>query len=267
MSVIVTASAVLALMAAGLTVVYAFTVRRHASGAAAAAPSASPAPGKAGALADPRSCFQASLELISDTLDAASEARSELAHTAALAMRSRMIVRLLEASPAIAFSSVIADRTLADIERVINAKHVWIVSADESIEFEYADPSISFSGVVFDNLRRGVEYRYLSIDTPAARDRAHRVLALIDAEGLAERFAVRFLSTDFWSKLHAFTETVVIFDGARSDVFYLFPDVTPIRRWVQAPEQDAKSRTEDVRATWDLAVPFDAMGSAHEAYA
>jgi hypothetical protein len=273
MSVIVTASALLALGAAAVTLIYAIAVRPRAttlgaSGFSLAWAGSEHDPATVDALADRRSCFQFSLQVISDALDAATAGQLSRAQQSQLARRTRMVLSLLDASPAIAVSVVIEDRMLADLERSTKADCVWIVSADESIEFEYPDPAVSFSGVVFENLSRGIRYRYLSIDTDAARNRAQRLLAITGSQVQEGQFEVRFLSTRYWSTLRAFTDEIVLFTGRQeATAFYLFPDGKPARRWVQAPASAARLRADDIRATWDLAEPFDPIGQPQSAYA
>jgi hypothetical protein len=273
MSVIVTVSALLALVAAGVTLVYAVTVRSRATklgpvGSSAVVARLEQDPATAGALADRRSCFQVSLQLISDALDEAIAGHLSRAEQSALARRTRMILNLLDASPAISLSFVIEDRILADLERTTTADCVWIISPDESIEFEYPDPTTSFSGVVLENLRRGVRYRYLSINTDATRDRAHRLLALTKGQAEQGQFQIRFLSPDYWATLRTFTDEIVLFTQPEAaTAFYRFPDGKPARRWVQAPRADAKLRADDIRATWELAEPVDPIGAPQTAYA
>jgi hypothetical protein len=205
-------------------------------------------------LTDPRSCFQVALTSLDYAIRPTSNGDSG-------ERASRQLVNLLRASPRVIFSEVVDDRTLVRVEQVTAAKCIWIISSNESIEFEYSEPDVSFSPVVMGNLERGISYRYLVIDTRTTRDRARRLTDLVREKDLDERLQIRFLSSTYWAGLERNTDEIIVFDGpAATDMFYLFPGSTQsggMRRWIRAPRKDAERQSREVLSTWELTSTAD----------
>lgn len=208
-------------------------------------------------LADPRSCLQVGLTIFDQALQ-----QKASGHTSKAA---RQLLNLLRASPLLVFSEIIDDHVLAKVENTTSAKRVWIVSSDESIEFEYPAPGTSFVGAVFNNLERGVIYRYLVPDTDNTRVRAMRLEELAKERGLEQRLQIRFLPDRYWIGLRSNTDQMVVFDGEDSaETYYLFPGsgvCGTVRRWIRAPFDDAESNVRDMDASWQLAAVSDRQSS------
>lgn len=202
-------------------------------------------------LADPRSCLQWTLGVLSDAM--------ELGEDGLAANRqASQVVQLLKGCPQLAISEVIDDHALLGIERATKAQTVWIVSTDESIEFEYPGTAVAFSGAVIDNLRRGINYRYFVMDTATTRERTTKLMQLIRGNELDDKLQIHFLPDSYWERLRSSTDELILFasDDA-SEAFYRFPTPTDeeTRRWVKAPSEDATSRLRDLQATWEIATP------------
>jgi hypothetical protein len=200
-------------------------------------------------LADPRSCLQAALEVFDDAVvDGGSRGDAQ--------RKAVQLVHLIASCPQLIYSEVIDDRVLLEIERSTSAQNVWIVSTDESIEFEYPGPAVAFSGTVWDNLHRGVLYKYLVVDSATTRERAKKLMELIEEGGQDDKLQVRFLPERYWTKLRETSDELVLFEASdTTEMFYRFPTTTPgaSRKWVKAHDDDSQARLRDLRTTWSMA--------------
>ncbi len=204
-----------------------------------------------GALADPRSGLQSALVVLDEVLvtdDEGADARRV----------GMQLVQLLRNCPSLAFAEVIDDRALWGIENSTSAKCVWIVSTDETIEFEYPS-GVSFSGVVLDNLRRGISYRYFVMETDTTRMRAEKLVDLVRKEGLDDRLQIRFLPDRYWEKLRDSADELIAFESKGvGEMFYRLPVLTVsdgMRKWITMTGPESGARIRDLSATWELARP------------
>lgn len=211
-------------------------------------------------LADPRSGLQASLEVFDDAIPSSEQLTDAQ-------RKASQLVHLLKGCPLLVIEEVIDDHVLLKVEGSTLARTVWIVSTDESIEFEYPGPAVAFSGVVLDNLRRGVLYRYFVMETATTRERARKLVELTRGEGFEDQLQIRFLPDRYWAKLRDSADELIVFESEDAgEMFYRFPAATPdgVRKWIKAPISDSRARLWDLQTTWEMAKPADEPGADPE---
>ncbi|MGN6258532.1 MAG: hypothetical protein ACTHN3_12415 [Solirubrobacterales bacterium] len=240
-------AALLAVLAAGLTAFYSLREGRRFSNSRTHGEES-----ESRVLADQRSCFQETLTFLHRALSDSEE--WEESHDAAIDL-----IELLKASPRLSFAEVIDDRVLLSIEQSTQASHIWVVQSDESIEFEYPTTAVTFSGAVFENLERGVVYRYLVAQTDTTRNRARRIFDIVSKGGFEDQMEIRFLPAPYWEQMWAGKSAgwVAYGSGKNLSLFYRFPPLgsEPLRKWIRVPPQEAATRLYDLETMWSSAVP------------
>lgn len=193
-------------------------------------------------LLDQRSFLQAAFRTLSLYIDTETEEARNSA---------RKIVRLLTSTPILVASPVISDKELSTFERETQAKVIWIVTSNEAIEFAYPTLGGEFSGIITNNVQRGIQYRYLVADSPRARERQRSIVE--DFEGIE----VRILDRIYWSDSDRAVDEYVIY-GSSEDRgipevvgYYQYPGSNP-RRWIKMDKQSATARLRDAEAQWVL---------------
>jgi hypothetical protein len=195
---------------------------------------------KSDALLDQRSFFQSALRTMTLALETGEASHAEAA---------LRVVRLLVGNPILCASPVLPDMQLAQYEASVETGTVWVVSADESIEFAYPELGGNFSSVVSANLLRGVTYRYL---VPASEATRERRVAIREGFGNID---IRFLNRAYWDKAEEFASEFVIYESGTSledaSGFFLYPGSTP-KRWIRMDQHSVRSRLSDAKVQWEL---------------
>jgi len=193
-------------------------------------------------LGDQRSFLQAAVRTMTLSLDStADEARDA----------ARKVARLLSSTPILAVSPVISDNELSGIERQVVSDIIWIVTSNEAIEFAYPTLGGEFSAVIEQNVRRGIEYRYLVADSPRARERRRSIIE--DYGGIE----VRLFDRVYWRDADRAVDEYVIYQArderksSKATGYYLYPGSNP-RRWIKMDDQSAYARLHDAEAQWVL---------------
>jgi hypothetical protein len=199
-------------------------------------------------LSDARSCLQVALRIIARALP--TDTSDDPSRPA------RQLVNLLQAEPELAFAEVVDDRVFSGIESTTPATTVWIVTTDEKIEFDYPEAGVSFSNVVLGNLRRGVDYRYMVVDTPSARVRAAKLANFVEEIGLDDKLRIRFLPMSSGLEQAASCDELVVFEVQdRPELYYLLPGSGRpgvSQRWIKASDRRAGERITNLRTIWEL---------------
>jgi hypothetical protein len=192
-------------------------------------------------LVDSRSFLQSALRTLSMHLESGTD-ESRVA--------AQRVVRLLSGSPVLAASVVLSDSQLSKIEEDMQSGTVWIVTSNEAIEFAYPTVGGQFSSIIESNIARGVDYHYLVIDSPKARERR------ISISEDFPHIGIRLLDPVYWNEAARAVDEYVIYSVTENeaDGYYLYPASNP-RRWIKMDPSSAVARLHDAEAQWSLSEP------------